>query len=405
MKILFPYYNILNGLRGFAILLVLYAHSSLAVKIFSKLQVGNGAFLGVDVFFVLSSFLIGSLLLKEFLEFGNISLKYFYIRRLLRLSPPLFLSLVIFIPIIFFISWKEAIKNVLYTLSYSANLSFSFIRFIPPVFQPTYFAHTWSLATEEQFYLTFPFILLYILNTKKKLFTFKRLLLSILGTFSLAVLLRPFIHEGVYFFPLWRTGEFLLGILATLIYANIQWEDKLFDKASFLLLPKTTLGKVTMILSSSKLTLLSFFILFLLIIFTHSNSWFSIVISHPLCSILSVFLILQSTLFPNKLIELLFNWKPIVKAGYLSYGIYLYHYPILSIERWFFIQKFQIDKFLPFEHNLNSLISIILQDSIYILLTLTISIISYKLIEQPLLKYKSTFTRHLMSSHRTIFPK
>jgi peptidoglycan/LPS O-acetylase OafA/YrhL len=400
MKILFPYYNILNGLRGFAILLVLYAHSLLAVKIFSKLQVGNGAFLGVDIFFVLSSFLIGSILLKEFLEFGNISLKYFYMRRFLRLAPPLFLSLVIFIPIIFFISWREAIKNILYTLSYSANLSFSFIRFIPPIFQPTYFAHTWSLATEEQFYLIFPFTLLYILNTEKNLFTFKRLLLSILGSFSLAVLLRPVIHEGVYFFPLWRTGEFLIGILATLIYANIQWADKLFEKASFLLLPKTILDKVIILLTSSKLTLLSFIVLFLLIIFTHSNSWFSIIVSHPLCSILSAFVILQSILFPNKLIKHFFDWKPIIKAGYLSYGIYLYHYPILSIERWFFIQKFQLEKVLPFEQKLNSLISVILQDSIYVLLTLIISLISYKFIEQPLLKYKSTFARNLVSSLR-----
>jgi peptidoglycan/LPS O-acetylase OafA/YrhL len=210
---------------------VFYAHTVSSSLVIRKLHLGNGGFIGVDIFFVLSSFLISTLLLKEYLTFDNISIERFYIRRLIRLTPPILLAIIVFMPTIFFINWKVAVVDLFYTVTYSANIARSFQRFISPVFQPNYFAHTWSLATEEQFYLVFPFILLSIINKKIRIFASnKYILLGLFAIFITAPLLRPILRYGVYDFPIWRLGEFSIGFIAAVIYVNIVWREQTLQK-------------------------------------------------------------------------------------------------------------------------------------------------------------------------------
>lgn len=105
---------------------------------------------GVHIFFVLSGFLITTLLLKEKIEQGYISLKYFYIRRILRILPVAYLFLIVLI-----------LLNIYYKLhipAFDFIASFLFFKNLPIKNEP-FTAHFWTLAVEEQFYFTFPFLL------------------------------------------------------------------------------------------------------------------------------------------------------------------------------------------------------------------------------------------------------
>jgi peptidoglycan/LPS O-acetylase OafA/YrhL len=395
MKINFSYCNLLDGLRGFAILAVLYAHSSSAALIMSKLNLGNGGFIGVDIFFVLSSFLISTLLLKEYLTFGRISVKKFYIRRFIRLSPPLLTALVAFIPILFFIDRRAALNDLFYTLTYSANFVRSFQRFISPSFYPQSFSHTWSLATEEQFYLIFPFIFLYLLKKKLKIFANGYFLMISLGSiFITAPILKPVLGDGIYDFPLWRTGEFSIGLLTALIYANISWAEAITAKTPFLAIPAHRINKIIALIKSARLSFLAIGLLFCLIVFLHLNSWPALIFGHLLASIASSFLILQSTTLPSKIVERFLGSKILVKTGMISYGLYIYHYPILNIKNWLFAEKIKLDEIIALPRPLSTFLIIIIHDGLLLISTLLISCASYKYIEKPIMKYKSRFARH-----------
>jgi peptidoglycan/LPS O-acetylase OafA/YrhL len=395
MKINFPYCNLLDGLRGFAILAVLYSHSSLAAIIMSKSNLGNGGFFGVDIFFVLSSFLISVLLLKEYLSFGSISIKDFYIRRFIRLSPPLLAAVIVFMPILFFINWKTALNDLLCTLTYSANFVRSFQNFIPPSLHPRSFSHTWSLATEEQFYLIFPFLFLHLLNKKINVFAnIYFLFASLLAIFITAPILKPLLGNGIYDFPLWRIGEFFIGFLTALIYANILWAKVLDDKMPFLLLPQKQIANIVSLIKSAYLSFGSFCLLFFLMIFGQLNTWLVLIIGHPLVCFLTSFLILQSTIFPNKIIKYFLGSRIIIKIGVISYGLYLYHYPILNIKNWLLVEKIKLDQISSLPRSLSSFVIIFIHDILFLVITLLASYLSYKYMEKPMMKYKSRFSNH-----------
>ena len=145
-------YPTLNGLRGLSIVLVVFYHLSFADNDLYK-RVFNGD-LGVDIFFVLSGFLITTLNLKEKIKTSSIDLKKFYIRRVLRIFPvALLYILTVFIlnfvfhlriDLIVFLGAALFLYNISFFRNYPNGLSFG---------------HFWSLATEEQFYFIFPVLL------------------------------------------------------------------------------------------------------------------------------------------------------------------------------------------------------------------------------------------------------
>lgn len=147
----------LDGLRGISILLVFVHHFYHPVL--------PGGFLGVDIFFVLSGFLITSLLLQEWDSKGSINLRDFYIRRALRLMPALLaLVLVLGVFAAFFLSGDGALltyQGIWLTLSYVSNWLYAF-HYVSP---NNPLGITWSLAIEEQFYLLWPVILRFVLRS------------------------------------------------------------------------------------------------------------------------------------------------------------------------------------------------------------------------------------------------
>ncbi len=148
------YIPALDGLRGVAISLVVLLHA--------EVPAFRWGGVGVDIFFVLSGFLITSILLKEWQQTGNISLSRFYARRALRLLPALYVMLAA-IAVGTVLYWRGPLADVnwigiVMALTYTSNFA-TYIG-IPALGA---ISQTWSLAVEEQFYLLWPFVLLLVL--------------------------------------------------------------------------------------------------------------------------------------------------------------------------------------------------------------------------------------------------
>ena len=141
----------LDGFRGLSILIVIIAHLNYSYKNPIVFFLVEGGSLGVYIFFVISGFIITTLLLKEKLRKGRISLRSFYIRRFLRIFPVAYLFLFVLCLLNYF--FHLAIPAMAFAGAAFYLTNFSFIPFI------WYTAHFWSLAVEEQYYLVFPFIL------------------------------------------------------------------------------------------------------------------------------------------------------------------------------------------------------------------------------------------------------
>ena len=174
----------IQGLRGVAVLLVLIYHADLPV---------HGGFIGVDIFFVISGFVITQLLRREFEETGSINLFEFYKRRYLRLAPNLaFMIASTLLAVAFLLppfGWQQDAQKT------AVSSVFSVSNFVLPNLSGGYFdlnagknpfLHTWSLSLEEQFYLIFPILILLFWRTKNtNIKEFKTFLVVLVLSFSL----------------------------------------------------------------------------------------------------------------------------------------------------------------------------------------------------------------------------
>ena len=160
----------IDGLRALAVLSVIIYHADLSLFGYKLLK---GGFLGVDIFFVISGYLITALILNEIDLKGKFSFLFFYERRARRLLPALFIIILTFIPVAFFLllpnEFEEFAKSVLFTLGFSSNFYFYNSGLIygteNGLLKPL--LHTWSLSVEEQFYLIFPIITFFFLKYLK----------------------------------------------------------------------------------------------------------------------------------------------------------------------------------------------------------------------------------------------
>jgi peptidoglycan/LPS O-acetylase OafA/YrhL len=202
----------LDGLRGIAIIAVLIHHQLTPFHL-------SGGFLGVDLFFVLSGFLITGLLLDEFEQTGSISLRNFYMRRLLRLGPALALYLLACLVVSYhsqLISVTNQIKLIAMALLYSTNwrLALGWDSTLDPT------AIIWSLSIEEQFYLAWPLLVIGALVLKVK----RRFIIAGLGLTILAVVLHRYLLSTeaipltrLYYGTDTRADALLVGCLIALL--------------------------------------------------------------------------------------------------------------------------------------------------------------------------------------------
>ena len=221
----------LNGLRGVAVLGVVAYH----------LQLGwaSGGYLGVDLFFVLSGFLISSLLLEEWAGAGRISLAAFWGRRAKRLLPALFLVLVA-LALYLVLNGRfggpganghvdlsglrgESIATLLYVNNW--HLIFAHQSYFAQFSTPSPLQHTWSLAIEEQFYLVWPLVLLLLLRLAPRAWRKVGMALTVvLGVLS-ALLMAALFHPGtdptrVYFGTDTRLFDLMAGATLAFVAAS-----------------------------------------------------------------------------------------------------------------------------------------------------------------------------------------
>jgi peptidoglycan/LPS O-acetylase OafA/YrhL len=346
----------IDGLRAIAVGVVILYHSK--ISLFGH-KYFEGGFIGVDIFFVISGYLITSIIFKELITTGSFNLKYFYQRRVRRILPVLLLVMLVSFLFAWLyllpISFKDFSKSILYSLGFSSNFFFHYSgqEYASPsgLYKP--FLHTWSLSVEEQFYIIFPVTLLITFKY------FRKYLIHILiSCFFISLGLAEWTSRNYpsvsFYFLHTRLWELLIGSI--LAYYEIIRGYRSNYKTLNLILP----------------------IIGLLLIF-HSVFFFNNQIYHPsfltLSSIIGVCLIIW---FSNRgeLVTKILSSRLFVGIGLISYSLYLWHYPIFAFTR---------ITGLSYENKIAQIFSI--------LILLILSIISYKLVEKPFRNKKYQFKK------------
>ena len=163
----------IDTLRAIAVIAVIIYHAK--IYLFGNL-IFSGGFLGVDIFFIISGYLITSIILKELIEKESFSFKNFYIKRVRRIIPALLFIMLVSIPFSWIYLFPTDLvnfsKSILYSLGFGSNFYFHFsgLEYGSPEGLLKPFLHTWSLSVEEQYYILFPIISFIIFKYLRKYF-------------------------------------------------------------------------------------------------------------------------------------------------------------------------------------------------------------------------------------------
>ena len=285
----------IEGMRALAVLVVLLYH--LDVSAF------EGGFLGVDLFFVISGFIITRNILAD-LHSGSFSLKEFYIRRFRRLFPALLVSvlltLVAAILIVPPVELVNTAKSAIFAVFSLANFNFWLESgYFDAAANTKPLLHTWSLSVEEQFYLLWPALVLLLANTPQRMIVAVVLLLLSLGS---ALLWRNDFPNGIFFLLPFRLHQLMAGaliaILSLRLVGNSGNLSALLASAGFIALSMMLNGANSPALGAAAVTGVGFFLL-----------------------------MGRET----ALAQALYGNKPMQWIGQRSYAIYLVHWPIIVL--------------------------------------------------------------------------
>ncbi|MFC8086385.1 acyltransferase family protein [Streptomyces sp. NPDC057340] len=299
----------IQGLRAVAVGLVVLSHAGV-----SRVE---GGYIGVDVFFVISGFLITSLLLRELADTGRVSLRTFYARRALRLLPAS--SLVIAVTLAgawLFLSKArlaeyagDALAGALYTLNF--RLAASGTDYLAQNSPPSPFQHLWSLAVEEQFYLVWPVLLLLTWRIARGQRGPVAVPLAALCavSFAASVLVTDRSAPWAYFGSLTRAWELGAGALLALAAARLR------RLPAALAAPLGWLGLACVTLAALR--------------YDDETPFPG---HHALLPVAGTVLVLAGGCVPTAYgAGRLLERRPLVWLGGLSYGWYLWHWPLLVI--------------------------------------------------------------------------
>ncbi len=304
----------LDGVRAVAVIAIIIYHLNP--------QWLSGGFLGVDTFFVISGYLITSLLLTEYHNTGKIKLMSFWLRRVKRLIPAvLFLVMgvivlsLIFMPTeiqkvradsiaaIFYVSnWWYIMQNVDYFEQFAV--------------QPL--KHLWSLAIEEQFYLVFPIVLLSLFSFIRRLKSIRIIFLILLVISMIAMMVLYVPNENVarvYFGTDTRIQTLLMGVLLALVWPPFQLKAKVNRQMR------------TMIDTAGVVGLAILFICFKFVSETNSILYYG---GFFLISTVTL-LVIASSVHPSGYFAKFLGNKVFTFIGSRSYSLYLWHYPIIVL--------------------------------------------------------------------------
>lgn len=354
------HYPALDGLRGVAILLVLFVHN------FGFMNYFFFGWLGVDLFFALSGFLITEILLNSLGQPGF--LKKFYIRRVLRIFPLFYLVLLL----CFFL--LPLIKNLQLDVSYYQENQvwhWTYLQNWLYVFKEPYgdklLMHTWSLAVEEQFYLLWPLLILLLRRPK----------------FLLMAMLVILIMTGVARYIIWLYKVEDLAYSSLYTFTRI---DGLCIGSMVALLQKIDprfLKKHTplIVLLMAAINFVFYFI--------NDRSSFTLpylaFVGYTTFAVLFGILVYEAVTGESKFLLFLLDNRPLKFFGKISYGLYVYHWPVFIL---FFDH---LRNRLTGDYMLSLRAAELVSGIAVTLIAIFISVLSYRYFEKPFLQLKAKF--------------
>lgn len=352
---MYYYRKDIDGLRAVAVLSVILFHANATWL--------PSGFLRVDIFFVISGFLITGIIQRQ-IQQGEFSLLNFYQRRAKRILPVFLVVVFTTLSVGSYLMLTEDFYNLLnsakYSLLFSANLFFGKNgNYFDATSAEKPLQHIWSLSVEEQFYFVFPLLLLFLYRRWKSLPRQKiNIIFMLLICASIASFYLNYSKYDPYFLPWTRAYELLIGAWFALI------------------LPATT--QPTYSFKNRILTNIATFFLFIVLILP-SEWWFEKdIIPRLIICFASGYLLYIGSSAPHKIHQIL-SFKPFVQIGLWSYSLYLWHWVIFALLRYVYMSEE-----LP-------LITI----SLGLALTLLLSYFSYYWVEQPARKLELSKKRFI----------
>lgn len=342
----------IDGLRALAVLMVVFYHLG-----FDWIP---GGFVGVDVFFVISGFLITGIIYKG-ISTNEFSIIEFYIRRARRILPALYTMLIIVLIFgaIFFLprDYFNLAKTTISAALFYSNILFwnMFGEYFALNSQEQPLLHTWSLSVEWQFYFLWPFFLLSILRFLKVNFI-KPMMFSLI---IICVVISQYgalkYPSAAYFLLPTRAGELIIGGLGYFLMPSASRMKPLICNVF------SIIGVLLIIVSSLVLTKHSAFPGF-----------------NALLPCLGALLIILST--ENGVVNKLISIKPIVFIGLISYSLYLWHWPIIAVFNYYDVE-------------ISNVIAVMIFSA-----SLLLAVLSWRFVERPTsrIKVNNNFSRAVL---------
>jgi peptidoglycan/LPS O-acetylase OafA/YrhL len=305
-----------DGLRAIAVIAIICYHAQITIQGY---QLFKGGFIGVDIFFIISGYLITSTVFKNLIS-GTFSFKYFCKRRIQRILPLLVFVILATFPfawlLLFPVDLMSYSKSAITSLSFSSNLFYHYsgniFGSIESLYKPL--LNTWSLSVLIQFYILFIVIFFLIFKYFNK-FLIYFIFFGFIVSLGLANWLSTYAPNFNFFILPSRVWEFLAGSI--LAYFEIKHDRK------------GAKGNLNIVFSGTGLFLIAYSIFYF-------NDQLNVNIFHPSIKtsipIIGVFLIIWFSHEKNIITKILSS-KFLVKIGQFSYSLYLWHYPIFAFNR------------------------------------------------------------------------
>ena len=311
----------IDSLRALAVLAVIIYHVDVNYL--------PGGFLGVDLFFVLSGYLISSLIIKEFRKTGTVNLYNFYIRRARRLLPAVYFMITVGLVVMVLFNevlLRKSHLDAIFGYIYSSNWWYIFhkLDYFDSFGAQSPFKHLWSLAIEEQFYMIFPLLFL-LVNRKKKSKdgTYKlnkNFLYVVLGLILVSLIAHILLFDinnisRIYFGTDTRAFSLLVGVVGAILYPMERLHAKVTLQQNMVY---------------SVVSLVSIATLITVMIYTSEYNTLLYRGGFLLVAILGLIVIISSGK-QHTLMSRLLSFKPVVFIGKISYSLYLWHFPVLVL--------------------------------------------------------------------------